>query len=79
MGILTCLINPLWEKQLIKNEYTQEEHWIEYLEIPNILYNISKKNDIKGVWLEGPYSDCNDIVNKYKKLYPESFIPFTIN
>lgn len=81
MGILTCIINPFWEKQLIKNDYTNEELWVESNKVPEVLHSLllEKTHPIKGVWLEGPYIECETIRYKYCNKYPEDNVPFTIN
>ena len=80
MGILTCKINSLWEKQLIKNEYTNEEYWVPIVELPDTLHSLITENEsIKGVWFEGPLSDCNDVVYRYINKYPKEELSYTIN
>ena len=80
MGILTCKINPLWEKQLIKNDYTGEELWVPLSELCDALHSYIAKNDtIKGVWFEGPFADCNDFIFRYFNKYSEEDFHYTIN
>ena len=79
MGTLICKINPMWKKQLIRNDYTNEEFWVELEDVPETLHLLlSKNNLIKGVWFEGSFSECNEIVCRYSNKYKEDF-SYTIN
>ena len=80
MGLLTCKINLLWEKQLIKNDYTSEELWVPMEEIPDALHSlIQKDKTAEGVWFEGPYSECSEIMYRYNNKYPGEHLSYAIN
>ena len=48
-------------------------------EIPETLHSLLKNTNIKGVWFEGSYADCNEIVYRYSNRYPEETFAYTIN
>ena len=77
--MITCLINPIWEKSKIQNHKDGKEYWIEFGEIPSFINKLSKENNIEGVWLEGPFGDCSEIIWKYNNTFPNNHLSFTIN
>lgn len=79
MGVLTCRINSMWNKQLIRNDYTNEEFWVDMGDIPETLHNLlSKNNLLEGVWFEGSYTECNEIIYRYENKYGDN-LSYTIN
>lgn len=79
MGTLTCKINSMWNKQLIRNDYTNEEFWVDIKEVPEILHLLLKENNsLKGVWFEGSFTECNEIITRYSNKYGENLF-YTIN
>jgi len=79
METWTCFYNPFEEKNLLRNDYTREEYWVSKQDLLNTLYSFHKEKGLNGVWLEGPYIDCNELIYKYHNAYPTSDILFTIN
>ena len=79
MGTLTCKVNSMWKKQLIRNDYTNEEFWVELKDVPETLHSLLTKNNLlKGVWFDGSYAECNEIICRYKNKYGDN-LSYTIN
>lgn len=79
MGLITCIINPSWEKQLIRIDSKREEHWVPMNEAVDTLYSLLKENNIQNVWIEGGYADCYELVYKFHNAYPTDDFTFTVN
>ena len=48
-------------------------------EVPETLHNLlSKNNLLEGVWFEGSYTECNEIIYRYENKYGDN-LSYTIN
>ena len=79
MELWTCFINPFHEKQLIRNDVTKEEYWVDLTKISDTLFWLHNEKGLEKVWIEGPYVESYDLIWQYRNAYPADSIDFTIN
>jgi len=79
MDVLTCYPNPNNDWWLIKDDTTGEEYWPHRNDVPNTLFSLCNQKGYDKVWFEGPYMDSYEIMYKFRNLFPQSNIIFTVN
>ncbi len=79
MKVWTCFLDPFNEKQLVRDDYTREEHWVDTENLLNALSYFHKEKGVMGIWIEGAYEDAYDLIFKFHNAYPNDDLIFTVN
>ena len=75
METWVCHIDLFKDKQLIKNNYTGEEYWVNEKDIPDTLSYLYREKGLKKVWFDGSF-DASDIIFKFHNVYPDEDVIF---
>ena len=74
MENLTCYIDPYATKQMIRNNFSNEEYWVPEEELPVYIHGLCKKTGFRKVFIEGSYFESLELIYKFKAMYADSNI-----
>ncbi len=74
MENLTCYIDPYATKQMIRNNFSNEEYWVPEEELPVYIYGLCEKTGFRKVFIEGSYFESLELIYKFKTMYADNNI-----
>ncbi len=74
MENLTCYIDPYATKQMIRNNFSNEEYWVSEEELPVYIHGLCEKTGFRKVFIEGSYFESLELIYKFKTMYADNNI-----
>ena len=74
MENFTCYIDPYSDKQMLRNNFSNEEYWVSSEELPVYMHGLCEQTGFKKIFIEGSYFESLELIYKFKTMYQNSDI-----
>lgn len=72
MENLTCYIDPYSTKQMVRNNFSNEEYWVTNEDLPIYLHGLCAKTGYNKIFVEGSYYESLELLYKFQAMYGNS-------